>query len=208
MNRLLVFGAGGHGRVVGDAARLLGRWSTIEYADDRAAQLARAAALPLVGSFAEALAGRPGFAAALGVGRNARRLELARELRERGIALPAIIHPSAIVAEDAVIGDGAVILARAVVQPGVRIGMASIVNTAAVIEHDCVLGDGAHVSPGACLGGEVQLGACAWIGIGAAVIQCLRIGAHAVVGAGAAVVAEVPDGVTVGGVPARLLKGE
>jgi len=44
-----------------------------------------------------------------------------------------------------------------------------------------------------------------WIGIGAAIHHCVRIGADVMVGAGAAVVDDVPDGVTMLGVPARVI---
>jgi len=63
---------------------------------------------------------------------------------------------------------------------------------------------GAHVAPGATLAGLVQIGACAFIGTGAAVLPRCRVGADAIVGAGAVVVADVPPGVTVYGVPARI----
>lgn len=203
MNRLIIFGAGGHGRVVADAARCGGDWSEIIFADDRRASIAE---LPVAGTFAEMIAAPARYdAAALGIGDNARRLALAQELRARGVALPPIVHPGATIAADAAMADAVVVLARAVIQTGARLGFAAIVNTAAVVEHDCAIGEGAHLSPGVCLGGDVKVEAGAWIGIGAVVINRVRIGRGAVVGAGAAVTADVPDGVTVAGVPARPL---
>jgi acetyltransferase-like isoleucine patch superfamily enzyme len=80
--------------------------------------------------------------------------------------------------------------------------LAGIVNTGATIDHDCVLGDGVHVCPGAHLAGEVRVGDETWIGIGASVVQSVCIGSRAVVGAGAVVIGDVPDDVTVVGVPA------
>ena len=52
---------------------------------------------------------------------------------------------------------------------------------------------------------EVYVGARSWIGIGSSVIQQVRIGSDVIVGAGAAVVSDVPNQVTVVGVPARIL---
>jgi acetyltransferase EpsM len=52
----------------------------------------------------------------------------------------------------------------------------------------------------------VRVGSCAFVGIGAQVIQCLAVGEGAVVGAGAVVLQDVPDGATVVGVPARVVK--
>jgi len=51
----------------------------------------------------------------------------------------------------------------------------------------------------------VRVGDLSWIGIGASVRQLVRIGGGVMVGAGAVVIADVPDGVTVAGVPARVL---
>jgi serine acetyltransferase len=74
------------------------------------------------------------------------------------------------------------------------------------VEHECELGEAVHVAPGACLAGRVRVGAYAFIGIGAQVIQCLAVGEGATVGAGAVVIADVPDGATAVGVPARIIK--
>jgi len=97
-------------------------------------------------------------------------------------------------------------MAGAVVQAGCRIGENVIVNTRASIDHDCDIEAHAHVAPGAVLSGCVHVGERAHIGAGATVIQGLTIGAGAIVGAGAVVVDGIPDGVTVVGVPARILR--
>ena len=96
--------------------------------------------------------------------------------------------------------------AQAVVQPGSRLGEGCIVNTAATVDHDCTLGAFVHISPGAHLAGGTQVGEDSWIGIGACTRQQVRIGSGVTVGAGAAVVGDVADGLTVAGVPARVLR--
>jgi len=78
-----------------------------------------------------------------------------------------------------------------------------ILNTLSSVDHDCQLGDFVHISPGAHIAGEVQIGDGSWIGIGASVIEGIKIGRNCIIGAGAAVIADVPDGVTVVGVPAK-----
>ena len=95
--------------------------------------------------------------------------------------------------------------AEAVLQADSFVGMGSILNTGCSVDHDSQLADGVHICPGARLAGEVYVGARSWIGIGSSVIQQVRIGSDVIVGAGAAVVSDVPNQVTVVGVPARIL---
>ena len=76
-------------------------------------------------------------------------------------------HPFSWVASDAVIGEGTVIMAGAVVQPAVKIGKHCIVNTCASVDHDCALGDFVHIAPGARLCGNVTVGEGALVGAGA-----------------------------------------
>jgi acetyltransferase-like isoleucine patch superfamily enzyme len=56
------------------------------------------------------------------------------------------------------------------------------------------------------LAGNVTVGDGAWIGIGSRIVQGVTVGIEAVVGAGATVIQDVPDGATVVGTPAGVLK--
>lgn len=207
----LIFGAGGHGQVVGDLVQLLGH-RLIGYVDSDAARLGCVAGTlgaSIVAVESEYLArvsggsaGLPAFA--LGLGDNRSRLAVFRALGDARI--PALVHPAASISRAATVERGAVVLARAVVQVAASVGPAVIINTGAIIEHDCLIGEAAHVSPGAVLAGGVEVGTRAWIGAGATVIQNIRIGADAVVGAGAVIIRDVPPGAKVVGNPGRLLQ--
>jgi sugar O-acyltransferase (sialic acid O-acetyltransferase NeuD family) len=203
LSSLLVIGAGGHGKVVADAALLAG-WSSVAFADDRLGQLGSPLGLAVVSTLhrIEGQAGKH-CAAIVAVGDAQLRLELLRRCRAAGFELATVIHPRAAVSTFAELGAGCVILAQAAVNAGARLGMGCIVNTGATVDHDCVLGDGVHVCPGAHLGGDVRAADRAWIGIGAAVRHGISIGRDVTIGAGAAVVADAPDGATLLGVPAK-----
>jgi sugar O-acyltransferase (sialic acid O-acetyltransferase NeuD family) len=205
MSSLLVLGAGGHGRVVADAAISMRLWDLIAFADDRGDTLASPLGLAVVGTLADfEQLSRRFDCVALGVGDNRTRLSLYSRCLQANRALPVVVHSSAAVSPHASIGPGSVIFAQAAVNVGAVLGSACIVNTGATVDHDCQLGAGVHVSPGANLAGNVTVGQCSWIGIGACVRQGIGIGQDVTVGAGSVVLADVEAGATVFGVPARV----
>jgi UDP-perosamine 4-acetyltransferase len=125
------------------------------------------------------------------------------KFKGKGFTFATIVHPSAVVASDVALGEGAQIMAGAIIQPGSRIGMNTIVNTKASVDHDCLIGDHVHLSPGVTLSGDVRIYNGVHIGTGATVIQGITIGANSLVGAGSVVIADVPSEIRVLGAPAR-----
>jgi len=201
-NELYIFGAGGHGKVVAEAAIAAG-WRIAGFVDR--APNGPVLDLPVIeeGLFLE----RSGETnVALGVGANGIRMQLLETLLGLGMSVRSIIHPAATLSPSAQIGTGTVVMAGVVINADARIGQGAIINTGAIIEHDNRIGDGTHVSPGAALAGNVTVGREVHIGIGASVIQGVVIGDQSIVGAGAAVIRDVPPGVTVVGVPAREIR--
>lgn len=203
MPSLAVVGAGGHGRVVADAADLLG-WDVVFF-DDRAAEVLPE--WPVIGRV-DQLIEQPGQVdgAIVAIGNNRVRLDLTRRLLSIGMTLPAIIHPAAVVSSRAQLGFGVFLAASARVGIGANLGTASIINTGANADHDCTLSDGVHLSPGVILSGSVTIGECSWIGTGSCVRNNIMIGANTVVGVGSAVVSDLPDNVIAYGTPARMVR--
>lgn len=204
--RLYVFGAGGHGKVVAEAAARSGLYDVVGFLDDdRAKWRLRLLERPVVGGL-EALPRAP-VAVALGVGSNRDRLELLRRLERRGACVVAVVHPSATVASGVTLEAGSYVGPGALVHVDARVGRACIVNSGAIVEHDDVLADGVHVSPRAALGGHVEIGEGAHVGLGAVVLPGLSVGAWSVVGAGAVVTRSLPGGIVAVGIPARIQRG-
>jgi UDP-perosamine 4-acetyltransferase len=145
--------------------------------------------------------------AVIAVGDNLTRQRLGELARQQQLRLLSLVHPAAHVSTRAVLGDGTVVLAGAVISAHARVGQLCIINSNATVEHDCLLGDQVHIGPGATLAGTVTVGDRAFIGAGAVVIPDVCIGDEALIGAGAVVVRDVPSRTTVVGCPARALEG-
>jgi acetyltransferase EpsM len=197
---LLLFGAGGHGRVVADAARSSGNWPRIT-ASDRNPTLCQGELLPGI-QLVEPQAVQPSkFAVHIAIGSNA-----ARE-REAGFwgleRLESVIHPAAVMSSFSHVGAGSFIAAGAVLAPGAHLGKGVIVNHCAVIDHDATVGAFCHVAPHATLGGAVFLGQRVLIGSGAVVLPSVHIADDVIVGAGAVVTADIRQPGTYIGIPAR-----
>jgi sugar O-acyltransferase (sialic acid O-acetyltransferase NeuD family) len=146
------------------------------------------------------------FTVAVGGGHGRDRLMLMDLLQGRGLRPISIVHRTAFVAHNAVLGDGCQVLAQAAVCADARLGRGVIVNTSASVDHDCQVGDGVHLGPGARLAGEISVGARTFVGTSAVVLPRIRIGDDVTVGAGAVVTRDVPAGHTVVGNPARILE--
>lgn len=206
MKKLAILGASGHGKVVADTAECCG-WQSVEFFDDAWPGLQENGVWSVVGDTVALMGRLTDFDGVLvAIGNNRIRHTKLFELQAAGARLVTLIHPAATVSRYAAISEGTVVFAGAVVNADARINLGSILNAGCSIDHDCVVGYAVHISPGARLAGGVQVGDLSWIGIGASVRQLIHIGQRVMVGAGSAVVSDIPNDVTVAGVPAKRMR--
>lgn len=197
-NRLVIVGAGGHGKVIADIAVQNG-YQDISFVDDNA--VGECMGFPIIGKSCDLKSlndGKTDFVIA--VGDNATRKKMAESHDVNWVTL---IHPSAQIGANVSIEHGTVVMAGAVVNACASIGQHCIINTCSVVEHDNVLDDYVHISPNASLGGTVHIGECTHIGIGATVINNINICSNCRIGAGAVVVKDITESSTYIGIPAK-----
>ena len=203
---VIIIGGGGHAKVVADVL-ILQRFHVLGFTDIDNACKSWSPAVPYVGDDREIQKYRP-EEILLANGLGSTQITTARRriydwFTKLGYHFTTCIHPSAIIAEDVMIGDGSQIMAGVVIQPGSVIGCDAIINTGAIVDHDCFIGDHVHVAPGVTLSGGVTVEEGTHIGTGSIIIQGILVGENCLVGAGAVVVSDIAGGKAVRGIPAR-----
>lgn len=204
---LVIVGAGGHAGVVVDIVNLSGRFKVIGCTDVDKNNRLTSYGITYLGkdNVLSGLLKKGINHAALGVAgfNNEFRMNLYTKIRVLGFQFPVLQHPNSTMAKTVEIGQGSVIMANSVINPGAKIEENVIINSGAVVEHDCYLSHSAQIGPGAILCGGVKVGARAFVGAGACIKQDIRIGEAAIIGTGSVVLQDVMPGTTVVGNPAH-----
>jgi len=205
--RIIIVGAGGFGREVlqwarhawpSHAQKIIGFLS-----DDPHALDGHSATLPILGA-PDSFELQPTDGLVLGIGIPRVRRVVAEQLEARGGRFLTMIHPTAIVADTAVIGPGSVICPSAVVSDAVRLGRFVLVNYHASLGHDAEAGDFAVLSPYATLGGRAKVEADVFLGLHASVGPGRRLGEGTVVSSNSVALVDTAENSLVYGVPGRV----
>lgn len=208
--RVLILGAGGHGRVVLDILTQAGRHRVVGFLDNNdAIHGRRVDGIPVLGPLEELPRFRDELdidGAIIAIGDNGVRRGLAREVDRAGVALISAVHPSATLAQNVTVGRNVVIAAGVVACAHCQIGDSVILNTGCIVDHYTMVGEGTHICPGVRVAGRVKIEPGVFVGIGATVVPKVTLGCEAIIGAGAVVIQDVPPLATVVGVPARQVK--
>lgn len=204
-NRLVIIGAGGHGKVVADIAMKLNKYEEIIFLDDHNVGK-NCLEIPIVGRCEDVDRYICEYDFFVAIGNAAVRQKISEQLKQKGAELATLVHPNAVLAQHITIGTGTVVMAGAVINPDSEIGEGCIINTCASVDHDCIVEAYAHISVGAHLAGTVKIGTRAWIGAGATISNNIEVTADCMIGAGAVVVKAIAEKGTYVGVPARKVK--
>lgn len=208
MDKIVIWGASGHAKVVADILRLRGEYQLFGFIDSiypsrRNTEFYGSTILGGEEQL-EQLKDKGVSRLIFGFGNGDARLKLADLIKSKGFQLVSAIHPKSIISSDVTIALGTVVAAGAIINPGSLIGENVIINTSSSVDHECIVADGAHICPGVHLGGRVKIGRGAWIGIGSCVSDHISIGTGSIIGAGSVVIRDLPDYVVAYGNPAKV----
>jgi sugar O-acyltransferase (sialic acid O-acetyltransferase NeuD family) len=195
MRKLILIGAGGHGKSVEWIARSTNQWSEILFLDEKLK------GPKILGNFDK----RKNFKNDdffVSIGDNLTRKKILKQLQKEGFQVVSIISPNSNVTNSK-IGIGSIIMNNVFINVDSIISDGVIINNQVLIEHDCQIGEFTHISPSVNVAGRTQIGELSWIGIGANIINNLIIGNEVIVGAGSVVLNNLMEKGTYVGIPAK-----
>jgi sugar O-acyltransferase (sialic acid O-acetyltransferase NeuD family) len=166
--RVAIVGAGGYGRVALDVLLASGLGDRVLgfYDDAHAVLSGEVRGIPIlgdVGMLKSILSVEP-VHVVVAITDNGARLRVANSLRSLGARFLTSVHPEAYVSAAAVIGDGCVVAAGAVVHPDASLGSHCFVGPQSVVDRDAEVGAGTWLSAGCVVGPGARVGVRVVIG--------------------------------------------
>ena len=186
---LILIGGGGHCKSVIDVAESAG-WHILGILDTAENTGKKVLGYEIIGTddLIPGLIHKGLFLVTVGQIKNAGlRIKLHDLILSAGGTMATLLASDACVSKHASVGQGSVVMHKAVVNAGAKIGMGCIINTFANIEHDAVIGDFCHISTGAMINGDCSVGCETFVGSGVVVANGVTITDHCIISAGAVV---------------------
>ncbi len=210
--RVVVIGAGGHGREVAEIlqhqSRLGDKLEVVGFVDDNQdLQGKTVGGLPVVGDwrwFKGVDRNEIGVICAVGNPKICKLLTV--RAKDMGLSFVSAISPQAFISPTAHLGKGLTIFPNVVINTEAKIADFCIFNVTSTVSHDAIIERYCNINPAVNLAGNVTIGEGCYVGMGAKVIQGISIGAWSVIGAGSVVIGDIPERVTAVGVPAKIIK--
>lgn len=134
------------------------------------------------------------------------RVELFERLNIPDNRLATIVHSSAFISPNAVIGPGCFVMANSYIGPQTILEKSVYVMANCVVGHNDYIGRFCHISVGSTISSYVKMGEATDICLAAAVLEKVQIGSYCVIGAKALLTKSTGDSELYMGIPARLYR--
>ena len=213
MKKIIIFGGGGHAKIINDCIELIKNHKVVGFIDIINHESSLKKKLNYLGSVknlnkiikGESLKNLFGIAA---IGSNITRREIILEVNKlnKSFKWTNIIHPTAIISNTAKIGKGNMFLAGSIICSDTKISDHVSINTGTHLDHDNVFLDFSSTGPGVATGGNVKVGRLSFLGIGSTIKHNISIGNNTVIGGQSFVNRNCSSNSLYFGVPAKRVK--
>lgn len=207
MNRLIIVGAGGCGREVLQWAKDVNdkekTWEIAGFLDDNENALEGVPCDVSVLGGVDTYKILPEDVFVCAIGNPKIKKLVTEKLKARGAKFTTLVHPTAVVADNALLDEGVILYPFSLVSDNAHVGAHSIVNMYSSVAHDSVLGEYCIISAHCDVTGACTLGDGVFMGTTSNMVPRTKIGNYAFICAGSTVMTRVKDGVKVMGNPAR-----
>lgn len=203
MKKLILIGAGGHAKSVADSIDV-SEYELCGFIDSN--KKGTHMGLPIFGIQPEDIPNHEEYSYFVSIGDVRFRKIWFEKIDNQGLNIINIIDSSAIISSSVKMGIGNFVGKMVIINADVEIGNNNVINTKALIEHECKVGNNNHLSTNSVINGNVNVKDNVFMGSSSVCNGQLEIGSNVIIGSGSVVVKDVPEKVTVVGVPARVIK--
>tara|TARA_X000001036_G_scaffold386221_1_gene381199 strand:+ start:446 stop:1063 length:618 start_codon:yes stop_codon:yes gene_type:complete len=203
---LLIYGAGGHAKVVATAAYEISKYKKIYFLDSTKQNFDFLANDKIFYLNPENISSikSNNYHSIIAIGDNKIRMRIVLEQSDDNFI--SIESSSAYISSFSKINQGVFVASGAIINSGSIVGPHSIVNTGSIVEHDCEIGSFCHIAPNTALGGNVVTGQNVFIGGGSFINPNISICDDVIIGSGSVVINDITEAGVYVGAPAKKIK--
>ena len=194
MKKIVIFGSGGHAKVVFSEIIKLKKFKFLGFVDNYKKKGELIISFNKknyynLGSIKEVINKKKNIRGVIGVGVNFVREKIVRDVKRinNNFKFQQIISKDAIINPDVFIDEGTLVVSGTIINTGTEIGKHCIINTSCSIDHDNKFSDFSSAGPGVITGGNVKVGYKSYLGLGCKIRQNVEILDNTVVGFGSLV---------------------
>jgi len=209
--KILVFGASGHAKVIIDAIEKESNYEIIGLIDSNKDLGEETFGYRVLGkeeNLVDIVKDNKIEGGIIAIGDNWVRKEVEEKIKKNisDFKFVTCIHPSAQIARDVKIGKGTIVMPGAIINSSCNVGDHCILNTNSSLDHDSTLSSFSSLAPNSTTGSNVKIGKFSVISLGANVTHNVKIGEHCVIGAGSLVLEDIENNSLSYGIPAEFVR--
>lgn len=211
MKNIVIFGSGGHAKVIVDIIEKQEKFNIAGFIDGYQEKNTVIMGYRVIGdefSLEEIIVSNEIYGGIIGIGDNSIRAKVRDKIIKiiPNFKFLNCIHPKSILGKDVTLGVGNVLMAGAIINSSTIINNHCILNTNSSIDHDCLMSDFTSIAPNATIGGNVKIGDYSAIGIGVNIFHNINIGYNCIIGGGSLVCHDTKENSIYYGSPSKFIR--